>query len=153
MRTLFFVLLVVLSAFPVLAQSDDLTKYFQKYPFDSVDGETFWQNRNVQEVVRRSVSSKFLQEMLLDAGSTTAPIDGVGGYMQAWACEQHNCGDHNWVVAIKNDGSKGAVCYFNKDLSNGARWFVNAQKVFDAPFGQCETGRLPRSVLRSLSEL
>ncbi|MET4131182.1 hypothetical protein ABIE62_000290 [Porphyrobacter sp. MBR-155] len=154
MRALTTLVLLPLFAAPLAAQeSEALVKYFNKYPFDEVDGSTFLQRSEVVRVVRRSIPQQFLQEMVLSDEHTAGPIDGLDGYLQMSACEQHNCDDHRWVVAVKYDGSKGAVCYFNKDLSNGSRWFVDGRKVFEGSvFSTCETGRMPSPVLKALDE-
>lgn len=146
---------VTILLFPaaLLAQETiGLTKYFNKYPFEEVDGVKFLDHARVQKAVRNSMPTPMIQTLLLDPGNTSSPIEGVGGYMQSWACEQHNCGNHNWTIAVSYDGEKSAICYYNKDLTKGSRWFVDGEMAHEDVFYSCRTGRLPSQVSKALGD-
>ncbi len=137
---------------PLIAHASEvnLAKFFNHYPFEEVAGETFDGNEAVQRVVRTALSSSKLESTVLKDLSVVVPIDGVDGYMQSRACEAHNCGDHNRVIAVKIDGSKGAVCYYNAAVASNPRWFVDGVIVYEQPTGDCETGRLASPVMEAL---
>lgn len=136
---------------PAYSQSAPrLSEYFQAYPFDEIEGIKFLDHPQVEATVRRAINIVWLQEMILSGDATAGPIDGVNGFMLSWACEAHNCNRHNWTVVAPIGGSEGALCYYNADLSNGARWFVDGEMVYDMLMLDCQRTDIPRSVLRAL---
>lgn len=124
---------------------------FREVSFDKIAGLSFIARPAVKTAVRAAAPST-IYAIVLDPNSTSAPIEGSGNYLLSWACEPHNCGAHQWTLAIKSDGSKVAVCYYNEDLSDGARWFVGQMLVGKAPGSNCQITRIPSKVLTALGE-
>jgi hypothetical protein len=94
-----------------------LGTYLGKYPYEKVSGVSFWEHPAVVAQVEKLISSPAARGIILGGGVETpiAEAGAQGEYLFAYACEQHNCGSHNWSVAIKRDGSNASVCYYNAD--------------------------------------
>lgn len=145
-----------LSAIPVViallaaAAPPSLSTYIGKYPFDRVRGVTFLQHPLVLGAVRSALLGSIVRPIVLDPDSTSGPIARQGDFIVSWACEPHNCGDHQWSVVLPGSGRKAAVCYYNYDLSEGARWFVEGRIVLVEPNQTCQFDRVPAKIALSL---
>lgn len=112
-----------------------LSRFVGHYPFDKVGEGAFIADASVRRAVEAAVPDPAIRDEVLSKDATAAPIAERGGRLLAWACEPHNCGSHNWTIAITADGSEAAVCYFDEGR---ARWFPEG---FKAPAGDgCPSG-------------
>ena len=53
----------------------------------------------------------------------------LGDVVTSWACEAHNCGPHQWAVAIDPRTGAADVCYFDEEADAAqSRWFLAGGK-------------------------
>ncbi|MBW6523964.1 hypothetical protein KZ810_10700 [Sphingomonas sp. RHCKR47] len=100
----------------------DLSRYVGKYPFDLVAGRRFVDEPAVRAAVARVVPDAAVRDMVLSRDATANPVANEDGRILSWACEAHNCGPHNWAIAITRDGRDAAVCYHDQD-AGVSRWY------------------------------
>jgi hypothetical protein len=103
-----------------------LTKYVGKHPSEAVDGTRFLDDPMVTKAVAATVSDPTIRNFVIHYNGPDAPIVLNDGRVLAWGCERHNCGYHNWSVAIIPDGSSAEVCFYhNDDSADGpATWYL-----------------------------
>ena len=119
------------------APATDLSRYAGRYPLDDVGGSSFLSEPAVQRLVAGVVDDPAIRARVLDRDVTATPIAEADGRLLSYGCEPNNCGPHNWTVAIRPDGSGGAVCYYDQDAKL-ARWYpADAGK---APTEGCPSG-------------
>jgi hypothetical protein len=119
------------------APAADLSRYVGRYPLDAVGGTSFLAEPAVQALVNGVVDDPAVRARVLDRDVTATPIAEEDGRLLSYGCEPHNCGPHNWTVAIRPDGSGGAVCYYDQD-AGVARWYP--AEAGKAPTGGCPSG-------------
>jgi len=100
----------------------DLSRYVGRYPFDLVAGRRFVDEPAVRTAVARVVSDMGVRDTVLSRDATANPVVEQDGRILSWACEAHNCGPHNWAIAITPDGRDAAVCYHDQD-AGVSRWY------------------------------
>ncbi|SEL12598.1 hypothetical protein SAMN05216382_1545 [Sphingomonas palmae] len=100
----------------------DLSRYVGKYPFDLVAGTRFVDEPAVRAAVARVVPDAGVRDTVLSRDGTANPVAEWDGRILSWACEAHNCGPHNWAIAITPDGRDAAVCYYDAD-EPVSRWY------------------------------
>ena len=93
------------------ASPTDLSAYVGKYPFDKVDGVAFVDNPQVRAAVERAAGGAIPASTFFTASGPATPIAMQDGRILSWACEEHNCGPHNWSMAVAPDGSTAQLCY------------------------------------------
>jgi hypothetical protein len=95
----------------VSAADDDLFAYAGKYPFDVVNGYTFFENPKVVAALDGAGgpgTADWLDN--LDVGTAiTRQEDGL----VTTVCEAHNCGNNNAALAISGAGQLIALCLFS----------------------------------------
>ena len=106
-----------------------LASYVGKYPFDKVDGVPW----NDHVLVKAGIAATIKDATVLKAITTTdgpaSPIEMRGDKVVSWACEQHNCGAHQWSVQIDPRTGATDVCYFDEAADSAkARWFLASGK-------------------------
>ena len=106
-----------------------LASYVGKYPFDKVDGVAW----NDHVLVKAGIAATVKDPAVLKAITTTdgpaSPIEMRGDKVVSWACEQHNCGAHQWSVQIDPRTGATDVCYFDEAADPAkARWFLASGK-------------------------
>lgn len=112
-----------------------LSRFVGHYPFDKIGEGSFMADAAVRRAVEAVVPDKAIRDDVLSSDATATPIVEKDGRLLAWACEPHNCGPHNWTIAITPDGGNAAVCYHDEDRT---RWFPEG---FEAPPGDgCPSG-------------
>jgi len=108
------------------AKAPSLSQYMGRYPSSEVEGISFWEHPIVRKKVEQLIGDAGTASLILNGGVET-PIQSAGGdYIYAYACQQHNCGSHNWGVSISLDGKDAKVCYQNYDggrIQSG--WYSN----------------------------
>ena len=110
---------VAASGYPSLSQ------YLGKSPTESVGRVDWNHNPEVLAGIHRSVTDQAVREAIQDDTGPAALIEMIDGKISSWACEAHNCGDHQWMTMI--DATSGAtdVCYHNAaQLADKSRWFT-----------------------------
>lgn len=114
------------------AAGPDLNAYVGKYPFDKVDGVAFSDHPLVKAGIAATVKDARVRTAITTTQGPSAPIEMIGGKVAAWSCQQHKCGERQWMILV--DPATGAtdVCYMNDPaMVNEARWFLadgNAEK-------------------------
>ncbi|HEU4960675.1 MAG TPA: hypothetical protein VFT56_09715 [Sphingomonas sp.] len=102
-----------------------LGRYAGHYPFDAIDGVRFLGQPAVTHAVAALVPDAAIRAQVLGGDGPAAPIALKNGKLLAWGCRTHDCGDHNWTVAITPDGSDSVVCYHDAPTMQArSRWYV-----------------------------
>ena len=108
-----------------------LAKYVDLRPRESEGGRSFLTEPAVRKAVA-AVRDAQVREFIRNYNGPDAPIARRGdGRVIAWGCEAHNCGFHNWSVAIRPDGSGAEICYYhNDDDPDGtSTWYLPAGRI------------------------
>ena len=115
-----------------------LSKYVGKHPSDTVDGTRFLDEPTVVKAVAASVPDAAVRKFVFDYNGPDAPIVAKADRILAWGCERHNCGYHNWSIAITSDGASADICYYrDKDRPDGtSTWYLPDGKTEKRP-GNC----------------
>lgn len=130
--------LVSVTPSPTPASAVDLSRYVGKYPTEKLSGGTsFLHHPAVRDAVASVVGDAAVRTRVLDADVTATPIVRYEGRLLAFGCEPHNCGPHNWAVAITPDARVASVCYYDQD-ARVARWYPEG--AMPAPSGGCPSG-------------
>lgn len=130
-------------AAPAAAKAGDakgLAAYVGKYPFDKVDGVAWDDHPAVKAGLAATVKDAKVLKAIQTLEGPAAPIEMHDGKAMAWACQQHNCGPHQWAVLV--DPATGAtdVCYYDEAASaSDARWFLAGGKE-ERRKGNCQFG-------------
>ena len=103
-----------------------LSKYVGKHPSETLNGKRFLDEPTVKAAVAATVADPRIRDFVFRYNGPDAPIVAKDGRILAWGCERHNCGYHNWSVAITPDGSNAQVCFYhNDDSADGpATWYL-----------------------------
>lgn len=119
----------------------NLAAYVGKYPFDKVDGVAFGDHPKVKAGIAATVTDARVRTAITSTPGPSAPIETIDGKVAAWACQQHKCGEHQWMILI--DPATGAtdVCYMNDlAMANESRWFLAGGKE-EKRKGDCTSQR------------
>lgn len=112
---------------PVEAPS--LAAYAGKSPYDKVAGKTFTETDAVKAAIAGSGASAEARKWLADTTGPASPIVLENGKLVMNECQEHNCGDHNWTIAIAPDGTAPEICYYDMKLGPKPQWFVGGKAV------------------------
>lgn len=115
-----------------------LSAYVGKHPPEKVDGVTFLDQPSVKAAVAAAVPDARVRDFVFHYNGPDAPIVLKDGRVLAWGCEAHNCGYHNWSVAITPDGKDAQVCFYHDDDSadGPATWYLPGGRTEKRP-GNC----------------
>jgi hypothetical protein len=107
----------------------DLSGYVGAYPFDRIDGYSFFDNPAVKSATDGAAGAG-ISDWLADL-QVGLPIEQEADGLVAIVCEKHNCAGNNAAVAISVSGSFIAACLYSEDGEDGAapgkvRW-VNTE--------------------------
>jgi hypothetical protein len=126
------------SASPTAAAAQDLSRYVGAYPTEATAGApSFLRLPAVRDAVAAVVDDAGVRTTVLGSDVTATPIVMEAGKLLAFGCEPHNCGPHNWAIAVRPDGSAPAVCYYDQDR-RVARWYP--EDAGPAPVNGCPSG-------------
>jgi len=116
----------------------DLSTFVGKHPAESVDGTRFLDEPAVRAAVAATVADASVRDFVFNYNGPDAPIVSKDGRILAWGCERHNCGYHNWSIAITPDGANAEVCFYHDDDSadGPATWYLSGGKTEKRP-GNC----------------
>ena len=107
------------------AQTTPITAYVGKYPHDAVGGVDFFDRTDVANGLIDAVPDAALRTMIRGRSGPQTPIFQRGTQVAAWGCEAHNCGDHNWMLAIDAKSGKTEACYHDADtMRDQSRWYT-----------------------------
>lgn len=114
-----------------------LTAYVGKFPFDEVDGVIFENHPAVKAGVAATLTDAAVRKTIAETEGPAAPIEMIDGKVSAWACQAHNCGDHQWMVMVDPASGATDVCYHNAEkLAGQSSWFLAGGKQETRP-GNC----------------
>ncbi len=115
-----------------------LSKYVGKHPSELVGGTRFLDEPTVRKVVAANVPDAAVRKFVFDYDGPDAPIVAKAGRILAWGCERHNCGYHNWAIAITPIGTAAEICYYRNDDQPDGRstWYLPGGKTEQRP-GNC----------------
>lgn len=106
-----------------------LASYVGKYPFDKVDGIAWNDHALVKAGIAATVKDAAVLKAITTLDGPASPIEMRGDKVVSWACEQHNCGAHQWSVQIDPRTGATDVCYFDEAADPAkARWFLASGK-------------------------
>lgn len=113
----------------VKAPAPALELYIGSYPSKPVRGVSLWNNPKFRKLVANAAPNEGIRKTVLSTG-VEAPVERQGSLLVAQACEPHNCGDHQWTVAVLLPNGPAAICYHDYDVMDSeGRWFVNGRVV------------------------
>ena len=124
-----FACLILAAAPPVFAADPpaapaDLGVYAGKYPIDPVDGVSFLHHPRVRAAVEAAVPDAGTRAWILDRADQQTPIALRAGRLSSWACEAHNCNDHEWTIFIDPAATSVEICYrVGERMGTRTRWF------------------------------
>lgn len=123
----------VASASRAAASAGDLAslkRWIGKYPTDTLNGRTFYQEPALLAALTPLLSRAQLQE--LTNPGPTGPILDVDGRIALWSCRKDDCGDVNQAIVIDPAKATTVVCFHDQVVDGpGVRWFAA-----DLPGGQ-----------------
>lgn len=123
---------------PSSSPAADLSRYVGAYPTEPTGGgPSFLRQPAVRDAVAAVLPDAALRDLVLGSDVTATPIALVDGKLLAFGCEPHNCGPHNWAIAIRPDGHDAAVCLYDEDR-RVARWYPDGAAA--APVNGCPSG-------------
>lgn len=108
--------------------------------FPSVSGIFFTDVPQVRNAVAQAVADGQVSAQVLSAEVVTGPVAKAGGYIRYHACEPHNCGDHNWSILIKEDGSATEICYYEAAMGANVRWYADGRSPQIRPWDEAAHG-------------
>jgi hypothetical protein len=124
---------------------DDLTAYTGKYPFDAVNGFSFFENPKVVAALDGAAGPGTAEWVdNLDVGT---PIVQQEDGLIAAVCEAHNCSNNNAALAITTEGRLIALCLYSKmgdlgTIAGQVHWIgLSLDRYIDPPE---EGGGCPR---------
>lgn len=115
-----------------------LSGYVGRHPAEVVGGVRFLDQPAVRAAVAATVADPGVRDFVFNYNGPDAPIVSKDGRLLAWGCERHNCGYHNWSVAITPDGSSAEVCFYHDDDSaeGPSTWYLPGGGTEQRP-GNC----------------
>lgn len=121
------------------APSGDLSAYVGKWPFDAVNGVKWNDNPVVKAAIDKTVTDAAARKAIHTLDGPASEIELYQGKVASWACQAHNCGDHQWNVMVDPKSGAADVCYHDEAKTPGqSRWFLASGKV-EMRAGNCST--------------
>ena len=106
-----------------------LSAYIGKYPSDKVASISLYDHPKFKRLVSGAAPNGSIRAAILEGG-VEGLVQRQGALLVQQACEPHNCGDHEWVVAILLPDGPAAICYHDSSLTGvTGRWFVGGAPV------------------------
>jgi hypothetical protein len=111
------------------ADAPSLAVYAGKSPYDKVAGKTFTETDAVKAAIAGSGANAEARKWLADTTGPASPIVLQNGKLVMNECQEHNCSDHNWTIAIAPDGTAPEICYYDMKAGPKPQWFVGGKPV------------------------
>ena len=111
------------------AGAASLAGYAGKSPYDKLASKTFTETAAVKAAIADSGASAEVRKWLANTNGPASPIVMQGGKLLMNECQEHNCSDHNWTIAIAPDGTGPEICYYDMKLGPKPQWFVGGKPV------------------------
>jgi hypothetical protein len=83
------------------ASSVSLQAWIGKYPYDRIEGRTYFQVPEIQSSLKRIAPAGVRR--LLRQLDVAVPIERLGGYIVTSGCRPHACPEQNFVLAVHPD--------------------------------------------------
>lgn len=111
----------------VSSAAPSLNAYIGKYQFEEIAGYSLLNHPQFRNNVNAVVNNDIDRKWLFNENATSGPIEFRDGKIIAWACEQHNCGNRNWNVAIDLQSQETEVCFhlLQGGLERNVRYTAN----------------------------
>ncbi|MBB4633695.1 hypothetical protein [Sphingosinicella soli] len=117
----------------------DLAAYVGKYPFDKVSDLAFFDQPAVKSAIAAAIPDTTILGWVTGGnGGPSAPIEMKSGKIASWACEAHNCGDHQWTVLIDSAGKAAEICYQDAGAMPGKTRWYRAGSAPETREGTCQ---------------
>ena len=115
-----------------------LSRYVGSHPSEALGGARFLDEPAVRAAIAETVPDPAVRRFIFSYDGPDAPIVLKDGRILAWGCERHNCGYHNWSVAITPDGSSAEICFYHDDDSadGPSTWYLPEGQTVQRP-GNC----------------
>ncbi len=110
-------------------EAPSLAAYAGKSPYDKLAGKTFTETDAVKAAIAGSGANAEARKWLANTSGPASPIVLQNGKLLMNECQEHNCSDHNWTIAIAPDGSGPEICYYDMKLEPKPQWFVDGKPV------------------------
>jgi hypothetical protein len=111
------------------AATASLAAYEGKQPFDKVNGKVFTESAAVKAAIAGSGADAKVRGWLANLDGPAGPIVLREGKLFMGECQVHNCGDHNWTIAIAPDGTRPEICYYDASAGKVPAWYVDGKRV------------------------
>lgn len=122
---------------PGQGHTTPLSVYAGHYPRDAVDGVGFFDRTEVAMALDAAVGDPKLRQRVVAADGVAVPIFRSGASLAAYACEPHDCGDHNWTLFVPDDPRGGRVCHHDAaTMGDTSRWYADGRAPVTRP-GAC----------------
>ena len=106
-----------------------LFAYLGKYPSDRIAGISLYNHPLFRTLVRAAAPNSSISATVLTSGVEDR-VERQGALLVVQMCEPHNCGDHQWTVAILSPHGPAAICYYDRDLmGDNGRWFIGGSAI------------------------
>lgn len=125
------------SAIPAAAQANGeatppLSAYVGKYPFEAVQGVSFFQHPAVRAAVTASGVDREIQKAIVFEDTVVGVVTETRGRLLVHGYDPVGAGSTNWAILMIPDGSKAAVCYSAGVVPDkqGADWYYGGDLAF-----------------------
>jgi hypothetical protein len=129
-----------------------LSAYVGIMPGSKVRGFDFTGHPSVVRAVKAALHGSAYQSQVLDDHVVLPPVARQGDLIVYTACEPHNCSFHNWAIVLPTSAREAAVCYYDSDSSEGARWFIRGDVSLVELNANCNLDLVPAQVALALAK-
>jgi hypothetical protein len=115
-----------------------LSLYVGHYPWEPIGGTSFRDDPAVTKAVMAAVPVRKIRDFVLSSSGPESLITVKDGRLLATGCESHNCGFHDWSIAIEPNGSNAEVCYLETENpeTGRAKFYVHDRQMVEK-HGDC----------------
>jgi len=109
-----------------------LSAYVGKYPFDKVQGVSFFEHPLVREAIQTSGIDSDVQRFIFADDNVVGPIRTSLGRLMLHGYDPAGAGVENWAILLTPDGRTAAVCYSSgvEHDVRGADWYYEGEIAF-----------------------
>lgn len=99
-----------------------LRAWVGKYPSQPIDGQRFFTYPGLRPAMRRALGPRAWAHVKLIRGPEV-PVVAVRGWVVAYRCQAHDCGDVNMAVAVRVARGLVLVCWRDAPAQPDAHWY------------------------------